>query len=180
MGVSICTLDKATILRCASFHNGIRTSEIYTKSFFVGDDITEKYSIPVISLVTEGDNLFDFERGAYIPGVHYSTNAPRYTGNYFKKTNEWEKPVHIEYFESEGLLGFSQDAGLKIHGGKTRTASQKSLKLFAREVYGKRHFNYNLFPATELSSYDRFILRTPMGNWGNVIKLSIKQLEHSC
>ncbi len=159
-------LDKATILRCASYHNGIRTSKVYTKSFFVDDEIFSKYTIPVISLITDGDNLFNPDSGIYVPGVHYDPNNPDYTGNYFESGDEWERPVHIEYFENNGVPGFAQDAGIRIHGGKTRHAAQKSLRLYARKEYGEKYFNYKLLPQRQTTEYKRFILRTTMGAYG--------------
>ncbi len=159
-------LDKATILRCASYHNGIKTSKVYTKSFFVDDEVFSKYTIPVISLITDGDNLFNPDSGIYVPGVHYDPNNPEYTGNYFEDGDEWERPVHIEYFENNGLPGFAQDAGIRIHGGKTRHAAQKSLRLYARNEYGAKYFNYKLLPQKQTTEYKRFILRTTMGAYG--------------
>jgi len=64
------------------------------------------------------------------------------------------------------MIGFSQDAGLRIHGGKTRQASQKSLRLYARNEYGEKYFNYKLLPKRNVNKYKRFLLRTTMGAWG--------------
>jgi len=162
-------IDKATILRCASYKNGIRTSEIYTKTFFVGNEIEDKYSLPVLSLITEKENLFNVDTGIYVPGVNFDVNDPQWTGNYFMQGDDWERNIHIEYFDKEGNLGFSQNAGVRIHGGKTRQASQKSFRLYARNEYGKEYFNYKLLPKRQTEKYKRFILRTTMGAWGNTI-----------
>ena len=170
-------LDKATILRCASFRNGLRTSKIYTKSYFVNKKINDKYSMPVISLITEEKNLFDRDTGIYVPGVKYDSSNPEWTGNYFMQHEDWERNIHIEYFEPNGDLGFSQDAGVRIHGGKTRQAAQKSLRLYARKEYGEQFFNYKLLPQRKVDKYKRFLLRTTMGAWGHqtIIKDALAQ-----
>jgi len=160
-------IDKARILRCASYKNGIRTSKIYTKTFFIEDKIFSKYNIPVISLVTDGANLFNYDSGIYVPGKHYDPDNPQWTGNYFEYGNDWERPVHIAYFKTDGNLGFSQDAGIRIHGFKTRHATQKSLKLYARNEYGSKYFNYQLLPQKSFVEYKRFMLQTTMGSWGD-------------
>ena len=160
------TIDKATILRCASYRNGVRTSKIYTKTYFVDNEIVGKYSIPVISLITEDGNFFNADSGIYVPGIHFDLNNPEFTGNYFMSGEDWEREIHIEYFEPSGKLGFSQDAGVRIHGGKTRHAAQKSLRLYARNEYGKKYFNYRLLPNRQVNKYKRFLLRTTMGDWG--------------
>ncbi|HUH73364.1 MAG TPA: CotH kinase family protein [Chitinophagales bacterium] len=158
-------IDKATILRCVSYSNGVKTSKVYTKTYFVDDNIFDKYTLPVISLVTEENNLFSSDSGIYVPGVNYNKNDPEWTGNYFMRGKDWERDVHVEYFTKEGRLGFSQDAGIRIHGGKTRQATQKSLRLYARNEYGKKYFNYKLLPQKEVENYKRFMLRTTMGSW---------------
>ncbi len=160
-------IDKVNILRCASYKNGIRTSKIYTQTFFIDNSIFDKYNIPVISLITDEENLFNYENGIYVPGKHYDADDPEWTGNYFEKGDKWERPVHIEYYKSDGSLGFSQDAGIRIHGAKTRHAAQKSLKLYARNEYGEKYFNYQLLPQKSVTQYKRFVLRTTMGSWGD-------------
>ncbi len=159
-------LDKAIILRCASFKEHKQTSKVYTHTYFIDSTIHEKYDLPIISLITDSINLFDKNKGIYVPGVNYDIDDPEWTGNYFKRGREWEKDVHIEYFDSLGNLAFYQDAGLRIHGGKTRQASQKSFKLYSRKEYGKRYFEYPLLPQSDITKYKRFILRTTMGFWG--------------
>ncbi|MCO5234576.1 MAG: CotH kinase family protein [Chitinophagales bacterium] len=161
----IVDINKATILRCASFRNGNRTSQIYTKTFFINQDINFKYSLPIISLVTEEGNLFDNNKGILVPGINFKLEDPEWTGNYFMTGDDWERDIHIEYFSSIGHLAFSQDAGIRIHGGKTRQAAQKSLRLYARTKYGTKDFNYPLFPQRETNEYKRFILQTTMGAW---------------
>lgn len=170
-------INKATVLRCVSYKNGLRTSKIYTKTFFVDNEIMDKYTVPVISLITEEENLFNSDSGLFIPGVNFDNTNPEWSGNYFKNEDDWERDIHIEYFKNNGSLGFSQDAGIRIHGGKTRQASQKSLRLYARNEYGKKYFNYRLLSQKQVNKYKRFILRTTMGAWGRqtVIKDALAQ-----
>lgn len=159
------TIDKATIFKCASYRNGVRTSKIYSKTFFVDDEIFDKYTMPVISIITPKENLFNVDTGLFVPGVNFDINDPEWTGNYCEQGDDWERDIHIEYFDQNGKLGFSQDAGLRIHGGKTRQASQKSLRLYARDEYGEKYFNYKLLPKRNVNKYKRFLLRTTMGAW---------------
>lgn len=158
-------IDKATTLRCASFRDGQKTSKIYSKTYFVDDEMTEKYTVPVISLITQNENLFHPDTGIFVPGERFDTLNPQYTGNFFIRGFGWERDVHIELFDKNGNLGFAQDAGLRIHGGKSRQAAQKSLRLYAREEYGKDYFDYNLLPRRSVDEYKRFILRATMGSW---------------
>jgi len=94
-----CTTIKAVAIR----DDGAR-SKVVTHSYFVDPQMNTRYTLPVISIVTDYDNFFDKSTGIYV------------NGNYENRGKEWERPVHIEYFETDGKLGFSMDMGLRIHG----------------------------------------------------------------
>lgn len=159
-------IDKANIIRCASFKNGVKTSSTFSQTYFIADNIHQKYDLPVISLITDGNNFFDHFNGIYVPGAAYDINNPEWTGNYFIDEIESERPVHIEFYEKDGTQGFSQNAGVRIHGGKTRHAAQKSLKLYARNEYGDKYFRYPLMPQNGVEKYERFLLQATMSAWG--------------
>jgi hypothetical protein len=158
-------VDKANVIRSASYRDGVRTSPVYTKSYFVKEAMESTFSLPVISLVTDSLHLFDAEYGIYVPGQHYDSGDPQWSGNYFQKGREWERPVHLSYFSKEGDPRLSQDAGFRIHGGMTRHAAQKTLRLYARDSYGQDEFDYPLLPQKDVRDYERFLLRTTMGSW---------------
>ncbi len=160
------TIHKATVLKCASYSHGKRTSKIYTKTFFVDNEMFDKYTLPVISISTDANNLFSPDSGIFVPGVFYDSTNPQFSGNYFQHGKNWERKSHFEYFDCDGTIGFSQDAGIRIHGGKTRHAAQKSMRIYAREEYGKEYFEYNLLPKRQNNKYKRFILETTMSDWG--------------
>ncbi len=156
-------IDKAVVLRSASYNSsGARTSEIYTKTYFI-DKETGKYDLPVVSLVTDPENLFNQDSGIYVPGVHFDLNHPDNTGNFYQRGDDWERPIHIEYYEEDGALGFKQNAGVRIHGAISRQGAQKSFRMYARSAYGEKQFNYPLLPQRNHSTYKRFVLRTSSG-----------------
>ena len=158
-------VDKANVIRFASFNNGIKTSDTYTQTYLIDDAIFGKYDMPVISLITDGEHFFDDETGIYVPGNLYDSNNPEWTGNYFTDERESERPVHLEIFSPDGKLELSQNAGIRIHGGKTRHAAQKSMKLYARKEYGDKFFRYPLMPQNGVKKYERFLLQTTMAAW---------------
>ena len=157
-------IDKANIIRCVSYNNGVPSSKIYTQTYFVDTEIMDKYDVPVISLVTDEQNLFDHDSGIYVPGVFFNEKEPAWSGNFHQKGSLWERPVHIEYFNTNGYSVLSQDAGVRIHGGYSRSFPQKTLRMYARSEYSKSHFNYPLLPRTDNTAYKRFLLRGSMGS----------------
>jgi CotH kinase protein/Lamin Tail Domain/Fn3 associated len=156
--------DKANVLKAASFKSGKIKSEILTQTFFVDSLIYSKYNLPVISLIMDERDLFGYDSGMYVPGVNYDPKKPAYypSGNYHQRGKDWERPVHFEYFEKYGKSAFSQNAGIRLHGGKAREAAQKSFRLYARDKYGKSSFDYPFFASSSQSGFKTFVLRATM------------------
>jgi len=150
-----CTTIKAVAIR----DDGAR-SKVVTHSYFVDPQMNTRYTLPVISIVTDYDNFFDKSTGIYV------------NGNYENRGKEWERPVHIEYFETDGKLGFSMDMGLRIHGGYTRKYPQKSFRLYADHNNDIGEIKYEIFPGLrgtgtgkKIKSFERLILRNAGNDW---------------
>lgn len=154
-------VDKATIIRAIAYDKDGNSSDIVTKSYFVGLD---KYkNTNVVSLVTDPDNLFDDEKGIYVKGADYKQweqegkigDAP--TLNWSNKGFLWERPADITYFD-KGNIVLEQRLGIRIRGAYTRKVQFKSFSVFARKFYdGQNRLLTPLF--SEISSQKSFILR---------------------
>ena len=153
--------NKTVVFKCRSFSDGAATSPVYAATFIVDPLGSDRYSLPVFSFMTDSLNLFDYDSGIFVPGIFADPEDNR-TGNFFERGKEWEKPVHIEYFEANGETALVQDGGLRIHGQYSRRAAQKSLRLYARNDYGKKYFTHPMLPGRDHDSYKRLILRTTM------------------
>lgn len=168
---------KATVIRAVAVDENGNVSKVITKTYFVGLDMASRYNnLPVVSVSIEPDDLFNYENGIYTTGKYYDeflkTNPdvkPNQdwlkSANFTQEGREWEKAVHVDFFESDGTLGFSENLGMRIQGGASRSNNQKSLKFFARSEYGCGSVNYSLIPDALTSTgkvngkYDKFILR---------------------
>ena len=63
---------KAAVVRAIAVDSQGRASDIITKTYFVGSANVERYKkMKVISLVTDPDNLFDYDKGIYVLGKVY-------------------------------------------------------------------------------------------------------------
>ena len=63
---------KAAVVRAVAVDSQGRSSAVVTKTYFVGSTNVDKYkNMKVISLVTDPDNLFDYEKGIYVTGKVY-------------------------------------------------------------------------------------------------------------
>jgi hypothetical protein len=113
-------------------------------------------------LSTNPDNFWDNEIGIYVLGDNASNDLPFFGANFWE---DWERPIHIEFFETDGTLGFSQDAGVKIFGGWSRAMAQKSLSIFARSEYGSNKINYQIFPDKDIQEFESIVLRNSGNDW---------------
>lgn len=149
-------VQKASVVRAVVKKENFIDSRVVTQTYFVDALGAARYSLPVFSLNTDRDHLFDPETGIYVPGNY---------NNMFRRGADWERPVHLAFFEKDGSLAFSADMGVRIHGGTTRSRPRKSLRLYARGEYGDSWLNYALFPEKEIDQYKRFILRNSGNDW---------------
>ncbi len=175
-------VDKATVVKAVCVNKDGSQSGVVTNTYFVVFDQKAAYyqNKKIISLVTDESSLFDFVQGIYVrgkvyddwqSGEDYDASTPDYfmPGNYTQKGKEWEREATMQVFE-DGQLAASQNVGIRIHGGATRSYPQKSFKVSARKEYGAVKLQYDLFSGnvstydgTPITVFDSFLLR----NGGN-------------
>lgn len=149
-------ITQTTVVRSRVFADELLPSEVGTNTYL----INEEYTMPIASVTTDPHNLYDPDYGIFV----YSD--PYQESNLFQ---DWERPVHIQFFEDDKSLAFSMDAGLKVHGGLTRAVPGKSLAIMARSVYGSNSIEHKIFPNKELASFKNLVLR----NGGNDFNYTI-------
>ena len=150
---------KTTVIRAIAFSDSLLSGQPSTQSYlFVRQDI----NLPVFSLVTDPYNLYDYNYGIYVEGPNAATEDPHYGANYHQ---DWERPMHVELYWTDGRQILNQDAGVKIAGAWSRASAQKSFALHARGAYGNDSFDFHPFNSKEISHFRSFLLR----NSGNDI-----------
>ncbi len=152
------SLDGTAVLRAQIFAEGYIEGPPSTRTYL----IQENTSLPVISMTTDPQNLWDEQEGIYVLGPNASPTPPYWGANFWQ---DWERPAHIEFFESGGNPGFQVDAGIKICGGISRTFAQKPFALFARSKYLAKEFSYKIFPHQEIDAFEALVLRNSGNDW---------------
>ncbi|MDX1430058.1 MAG: CotH kinase family protein, partial [Rhodothermales bacterium] len=148
-----------SVVRAAAFADGYIPSPTVTRTYLIG----EPRLLPVVSLSTDPSNFFDDEIGIYVAGTN---GIPGYCRTIPLNWNQdWERPIHVEFFEPDGTMGFAVDAGVKIHGGCTRIYPQKSLAIFARREYGHSRIEYPVFGDGAPASLNNLVLRSSAQDW---------------
>jgi hypothetical protein len=138
-------IDQTATVRAKVFCQGHIPSLVMTNTYIFETDI----NLDVVSLTTEHNNLWGN------------------TGIYTNYESGEEKPIHIEYLKRDGTEGFHLDAGVKIHAPDSKP--QKSFRLYAREGYGTKSIDYQVFEEKEITHFKRLVLRNG-GNDGLKLK----------
>lgn len=154
-------VNKSTCLRARTFHSNHPPSRIITNTFIFNED-TE---FAVVALASDPYNLFDDDYGIFAYGANASSDYPYFGANFWQ---DWERPVHVEFYEPTGEIGFKLDAGMKVFGGWSRGRDQKALAIFQRGIYDTRQINYQIFPKP-ITSFESFLLRNGGNDWDGTI-----------
>lgn len=144
-------LTETTVIRAISVAPGKTESKILDLTYI----INENHSLPVASLVTEPDNLWDYYEGIYVMGPGANPKPPYIGANFWKN---WEREASVSLYELDGT-GFTSPCGIRIFGGFSRQQDMKSLSCFFRGSYGASQLNYPLFGESGLDVYEAFVFR---------------------
>ncbi|MBL9135042.1 MAG: CotH kinase family protein, partial [Verrucomicrobiales bacterium] len=147
---------KGTIVRARAFRTRSLPSPIATATYFVDPRGRARFSLPIVALSTDPRHFFSAETGIYVVG-----NAPG--GNYAQSGAAWERPVHVEFLETDGTLAFSREAGVRMHGNTSFGFPIKALRLHASNQGGTGPFRHRIFPDLPTTTFERLLLR-PSGH----------------
>ncbi len=131
-------ISETTVLKAISKRANHLASPTMYESYF----INEETDLPVISLITDPNNLFDPDSGIYT--------------NY---TMDWERAAHVEFFDDDKNLGFSENCGIEIFGNQSAEWPQKSISVKFKDPYNSSSLEYPLFPGFWLTTFKSFVLR---------------------
>ncbi|MFN5912590.1 MAG: lamin tail domain-containing protein [Bacteroidota bacterium] len=141
-------VDAVLTVACFPTQPDILRSSVNAESYLVLED----YTIPVISIITDPDNLY----GALGIFDNYNT--------------DWKRPCQIEYFDKEGVKRFESRASIKPDGGAggSRSHPQHSVTIEpANSLYGQGEpIQYPLIPEKSgIGEFYAFYLRNGSNYW---------------
>lgn len=152
-------IAKATIIWAQAYNNDLPDGPASISSYF----INLAYSFPIFSIVGKPADLFSDRTGIFVPGVNYDADNNT-NGNAGLRGRAWERLVQLEFIENNQLV-LQQNVGVRIHGLSSRALAQKSLRIYARNDYGKKYLEYPFFPNSTTEKFKRLILRSPGSDW---------------
>ena len=85
-----------------------------------------QFGLPVISIITDSLNLWDWNEGIYVLGPNASNQYPHFGANFWEP---WSKTSRLQLFDESGTLQAEEVFDLEIHGGWSRAEPQRSFRL---------------------------------------------------
>lgn len=132
-----------------------------------GNIVASIKSLPIVSIVTDVDNLFSKSTNADSGGIYMYSGEPLGSTSslLYHLGRGWERPASVEYFNSgikDGSLDFQENCGIRIHGGasrSTRKTLKRSFKIGFKSAYGPTKLKETMFGEDSPDQYDWLILR---------------------
>ena len=131
-------IDQTTVVRAVSIEEDKLPGKVYTVTFVIGD----QHQLPVVSLVTDPDNLWG-------PNGIYKNDL---------SVKEIQVPAHVSYSGADG--SFAINCALNLHGATT-------VKVFDKKTFAVRFqdrydgpLHYDVFEDGVVTDYSSLLIRT--------------------
>lgn len=165
------SLDHNTVIRAVAVRDGYLTGSVNSGTYlFTGDDVN--HALPIVTLVTDPDNLWDTKTGIYAFGENYDPDLPYgdslLTANFYQGRGiqgeevqtAWERPASFAVFgDDTKTQAFSQNVSIRIAGAYGRGRAQKGFNVIARAEYGSSAMAYSFFDNRPFTEYKSLVLR---------------------
>jgi uncharacterized repeat protein (TIGR02543 family) len=165
--IPVNPIFKGTVVRAKLTKPGALSSTIETKNYFISPQGSNRFTLPVVSLSISENKLFDYNNGILVAGVDFDTwrtanptlepPTSGTTANFFRKGIANERIANMNYFVN-GTNVLNQNIGIRIHGGSSRVAQNKSFNISARSIYGDNSMSYPFFNDKPFDSYSDLVL----------------------
>ncbi len=165
------SLDHNTVIRAVAMRDGYLTGSVNSGTYlFTGDDVN--HALPIVTLVTDPDNLWDGKTGIYAFGENYDPDLPYgdslLSANFYQGRGiqgeevqtKWERPASFAVFgDDTKTQTFSQNVSIRIAGAFGRGRAQKGFNVIARAEYGNSTMAYSFFDNRPYTEYKSIVLR---------------------
>lgn len=165
-------VSKNTVIRAVAARDGYLTGFSNSGTFLFRSDHVN-HALPIATLVTDPDNLWNSKTGIYATGDNFDPDAPTYgevltSATYYQakflseeqRDANWERPACFGLFDETGREAFSQNVDIRIGGSFGRGRAQKAFNIAARSEYGKNRMQYSFFDNRDFTEYKSLVLRS--------------------
>lgn len=123
-------IDTSLVVSLKAFSTGnFLPSAVADYSYFIEEN---SQGLPVFSLITDHDNMWDWFTGIYVSGPNAQFWYPFFGSNFWEPWSKWSR---LQYFDAAGDLRAETTLDLEIHGGWSRAEDQRSFRFDMKSMY---------------------------------------------
>lgn len=173
----ITNVRKVHVVKARVFAEGYIPSKVVSHTFIYSEDGNPIHTLPIISLTTQEDNLFSYEKGIFVAGEDYdkwrfdNPLAARNCNSEYNWNRTTEFDASFEFFDGTNKE-LEINCGLRIHGNCTKSYPRKASRLYFRGEYGSSTLNHPIFPNSQPkeTQHKRIVFRNA-GNDDDVARM---------
>lgn len=170
-------IAETTALHFRAFAENHLPGPVVQRTYIIREDAP---MVPLASITTDPDHLWDWETGIYVLGPNASNDYPFLGANFWQP---WSRFSHLEWMDADAVPLATADLDLEIHGGWSRGEPQKSFRIDFKNRY-TGDLNVEIFDRRPgLQAFGNFNLRNGgQTSWTNKIQdafLCDLALEHT-
>ncbi|NRA51511.1 MAG: CotH kinase family protein, partial [Phaeodactylibacter sp.] len=154
-------IEETTTIRFLATYKDERADLLEGHTYFIG---APKTDFAVVSLAIDPPTLFHPFHGLFMLGANAVDTLWKKPGaNFWSKR---EMTCNMELFESDGQCVYRSPSGFRLFGGMSRLFPQKSIALVARDEYGERRINHEIFGKSGKKKFKFLVLRNSGSDFG--------------
>jgi hypothetical protein len=146
---SAVVIGSTKVLKAKAFHATRLASQTASATYLIGEHPS---SLPVVSISTHPNNLWDNTIGIYTDGTNGIPG--NCNGNNMNWNQDWDRHAVFEYLSPTGLTLVNQHVDIRIGGACSRNFPQKSFVIQPKKKYGDNDIDYAFFPTKK--NVDKF------------------------
>ncbi|HCP40466.1 MAG TPA: hypothetical protein DIT65_01620 [Cryomorphaceae bacterium] len=148
-------INESSVLSVRSFDNNgtALPSPTVDRTYIINEN---SHDLPVVSIITDEDHLWNWYTGIYVMGPNASTSYPYFGSNFWQP---WSRKSRMEFFDGTQTKQFEAEFDLEIHGGWSRAEPQKSFRVDAKSIYTGEIKHTLIKRKPHITSYNNFNLR---------------------
>ena len=190
--------ERVIPIKVVAYYKG-KYSDVQNFTYIVCKDIKERFNMPIISITTNRENLYDFDEGLFVPGTTYENAIREFegdeyidqtiiSGNYRERNDDtWIRNAEVVMFNDEGKILNEDKIGFAISGGTSSAQYPKSLKLISNYQNELSQFEIQFLDTIEQANFSivnyyntiRIRSGTQSGVGGNIRSTLISELANA-
>lgn len=160
------------LYRFRLYRDGYLPSPVVTRSFIYSRN---KYTVPVVSIVTDDAFIYGDSLGIMVKGVNGITGLGSTTPSNWNR--DWDRVANLQYILPDGTVAVDQEGVICISGGWSRVNSPHTFKYKAdKTCEGMGSIDYQLFTSKPYMNNKAVLFRNGDDQSGRLVDAALQTI----